>query len=101
MQYRYLYKLAYNCLLDLSSDEGIYASARREVFGCVFGRDSAITIIKILKFLGRNIKEAEVDKAKLLDVCRRGIAALADLQGKEFNIESGEEPGKFIHEFRK
>ena len=101
MQYRDLYKLAYKCLLDLYGGEGIYASARSEVFGCVFGRDSAITIVKILKFLGRNIEDVEVDRQKLLDICRLGITALVDLQGREVNIESGEEPGKFIHEFRK
>ncbi len=34
-------------------------------------------------------------------ICRRSLLKLASLQGKEVNIESGEEPGKFIHEYRK
>lgn len=101
MQYRHLYKLAYNCLLDLSAEEGIYASARFEAFGCVFGRDSAVTIIKIIRFLERDIKVPEVDRPRLLEACRHGITALISLQGRQTNVESGEEPGKFIHEFRK
>ncbi len=91
----YLYDLAHNSLLELSTEEGINASAKSEAYGCIFGRDSAISILKILRSHGQK------PSLKLLEVCRRGLLTLSKLQGKEFNIESGEEPGKFIHEFRK
>lgn len=90
-----LHKLAYQSLLDLSAEEGIYASAREEAFGCVFGRDSAITILKILKAHSRK------PLPYLLETSRKALLNLALFQGKEFNLESGEQPGKFIHEFRK
>lgn len=90
-----LHQLAYNSLLNLESEEGIHASGREEVYNCVFGRDSAITILKILK------AHRKKPNLKLLEVSQKTLQTLVDLQGKEFNIESGEQPGKFIHEFRK
>ncbi len=90
-----LRKIAYNTLLDLATDEGINASGKDEIYGCIFGRDSAITILKILR-----ANKSKKDH-KLLEICRRGLLTLVSLQGKEFNIESGEAPGKFVHEFRK
>lgn len=90
-----LYRLAYNCLLDLSTEEGINASGKEEVFGCIFGRDSAITILKILK------AHSKKPSLQLLKICHQALIGLVALQGKEFNLESGEEQGKFIHEFRK
>lgn len=38
---------------------------------------------------------------KLFDISKKGLKALVSCQGQEFNIESGEQPGKFIHELRK
>lgn len=90
-----LRKLAYQSLLDLSTDDGINASGRDEIYGCIFGRDSALTILKILR--AHSLKPS----LELLEISRRSLLRLTTLQGKEFNIESGEEPGKFIHEFRK
>lgn len=91
----------YHSLLDLATDEGINASGKDEVFGCIFGRDSAITILKILKVL-KNEKSASLyDVLKLQNIARTGLLTLVSLQGKETNIESGEQPGKFIHEYRK
>ncbi|MDO8498987.1 MAG: amylo-alpha-1,6-glucosidase [bacterium] len=90
-----LYQLAYQSILNLSTEEGIYASAREEAFGCVFGRDSAITILKILRAHSRK------PLPYLLETCHKALLNLILLQGKEFNLESGEQPGKFIHEFRK
>lgn len=89
-----LTSISYNCLLDLATPDGINASGQEDRFGCIFGRDTAITILKILRYLERNPDRA------LLDICRRSLATLAALQGKETNLESGEEPGKFIHEYR-
>ena len=95
MDLKLLREQSYQTLLDLSSKEGIYASSRNEAYGCLFGRDSAITILKILRIYQR------WPETKLLEISRKGLQALLGTQGREFNIESGEEPGKFIHEFRK
>lgn len=91
----------YNSLRSLIADEGIYASGKEEVYGCIFGRDSAITILKILKAVSNRSKTFDIDELELLTACRRTLLTLADLQGKSFNPNSGEEPGKFVHEFRK
>lgn len=86
---------AYRCLFDLASEEGIYASGKKEVFGCLFGRDSAITILKLLRICRRK------PDPRLLNLCKKTLHTHLGLQGQTVNIESGEEPGKFIHEFRK
>lgn len=94
MDSQQLYNLAYNSLLSLACEEGITASGRNEVYGCIFGRDSAITVLGILK------AHEKRPALPLLEVARRSLLYLSKLQGTEVNIESGEEPGKFIHEFR-
>jgi glycogen debranching enzyme len=86
--------LAHQCLLDLSTPDGIYASGREDVYGCVFGRDSALTILKIIK------AHTTHPSLELLEATRGALINLTRLQGKEFNMESGEEPGKFVHEYR-
>lgn len=93
-------KLAYECLLDLATEEGINASGRDEIYGCIFGRDSAITVLKILNFL-QNDTSSDIDRNRLISICKTVLLTLIDLQGTTFNKESGEEPGKFIHEYRK
>lgn len=93
--FKNLYQLAYQSLLDLAHEEGINASGKDEVFGCIFGRDSAVTILKILKTQKRQPSES------LLQISKKALLNLITLQGKEVNLESGEEPGKFIHEFRR
>lgn len=90
-----LLELMQKTVKDLSTDEGILASGRNEVFGCIFGRDTAITILKLLKVYERQ-RDSET-----LAICRRSLLTLASLQGSQANLESGEEPGKFIHEFRR
>lgn len=85
----------YQSLLGLATEDGINASGKDEIYGCIFGRDSALTILKILKV------QKKLPSDELMQVCRRALLTLCTLQGKEVNIESGEEPGKFIHEFRK
>ncbi len=85
----------YRCLIELATEDGINASGRDEAFGCIFGRDSAITIIKILR--AHSLKPS----LPLLEISKRALLKLATLQGTQFNIDSGEQPGKFIHEFRK
>lgn len=90
-----LKKLMHASLAELVSDEGINASSKEEIYGCIFGRDSAITIIKILNFLKRE------DNEFLLTSCKKTLYTLVSLQGKRKNPRTGEEPGKFIHEFRR
>ena len=90
----------HNSLLSLVADEGIYASGKEDVYGCIFGRDSSITVLKILKSCSNNSRTFDVNKLKLLKAARQTLLTLASLQGKNFNPDSGEEPGKFIHEYR-
>ncbi len=90
----------YQSLLDLSTEEGINASGKEEIYGCIFGRDSALTILKILKVCNKADFPVE-KKEELSAICKRALLTLISLQGKESNLESGEEPGKFVHEFRK
>ena len=95
-----LRQLVFKSLLEMATEYGINASGRNEVYGCIFGRDSAITILKILK-ASRNKKEfTNEERETLRAICRRALLTLVSLQGKEVNIESGEEPGKCIHEYR-
>ncbi|MCL4416150.1 MAG: hypothetical protein M1365_05550, partial [Actinobacteria bacterium] len=88
-------------LMNLSTNEGINASGKDESFGCIFGRDSAITILKILKAYSNKSSYTVTEMSNLMAVCRRALLTLVELQGKRKNRESGEEPGKFIHEYRK
>lgn len=95
-----LRKTIYETILDLATDLGINASGRDDIYGCIFGRDSAITILKILRVCSNRSLSSEIEINKLLEICKKGLNTLITLQGKETNIESGEEPGKFIHEYR-
>lgn len=100
MSPHYFRQRMYTTLLDLATTDGINASGKEDVYGCIFGRDSAITILKILKACSRGSVQIEEEK-NLLAISRRALITLCQLQGKETNVESGEEPGKFIHEYRK
>jgi glycogen debranching enzyme len=79
---------------ELETDTGILASSKSEIYGCIFGRDSLITSLALLKAGEKN------NDSRYLPLVRKVLANLALLQGKEVNIESGEEPGKMIHEYR-
>ncbi len=92
--------LTYRSLLDLATDKGINASGKDEIYGCIFGRDTAITVLKILNACSRNQYYSGVQYEMLQSICRRALLTLTELQGKEFNSESGEEPGKYAHEYR-
>lgn len=94
-------KTIYESLLDLTTDEGITASARNEAYGCIFGRDSSVTILKLLNILKRSEASSLYDSIYLQKIIKANLLTLVELQGKESNIESGEQPGKFIHEYRK
>lgn len=90
-----LYQLAHNSLVNLATEEGINASGKDDVFGCIFGRDTALTVLKILRAHKKQQSPA------LLEISKRALLTLVKLQGVQSNIESGEQPGKFIHEFRR
>lgn len=100
MDHNALRECIYKSLLSLFAQDGIYASSKKEVYGCIFGRDSAITILKILKVCANKSDHPILERDVLRQACKRSLLTLVSLQGKEKNIESGEEPGKFIHEYR-
>ena len=89
-----LWNLGFETIKDLETEKGILASGKDELFGCIFGRDSLITALKLLRIYEKN------EDIYFLHLVKKILQNLADLQGKEVNIESGEEPGKCIHEFR-
>ena len=79
---------------NLETDQGILASGKNELFGALFGRDSLITSLKLLKVY------QQTQTGDLLEIVKKVLVSLCELQGGQVNIESGEEPGKCIHEFR-
>ena len=91
----------YQIIVELATEDGINASGKGDVYGCIFGRDSAISILKILKAISNANAASSVDTENLLKIVRRSLITLTDLQGTQTHIESGEQPGKFIHEYRK
>ena len=94
IQHQGFFKLGMDSIRSLEDENGILASSREEMFGCVFGRDSAITGLKLLR-----VYERTQDRY-LTGLVRKILTSLSRLQGTSFNIESGEEPGKCIHEYR-
>src|SRR6185437_15082746 len=94
MSKEHLWDIGYSALRELETEQGILASGKEEIFGCIFGRDSLITTLEMLRAYERT------GDAYLLALAHKVLTNLIALQGKEVNIESGEEPGKCIHEFR-
>jgi glycogen debranching enzyme len=101
MDQKLLTNQIHQILLELATEDGINASGKGDVYGCIFGRDSAITILKILKATQNPQAIKNFDTSALHAICKRALINLVNLQGTQTNIESGEEPGKFIHEYRK
>ncbi len=87
--------LGLETIRELETQKGILAFSRQEIYGCIFGRDSLITALQLLQAYkgSRNAYFFQLAKKILLN--------LVSFQGKEVNVQSGEEPGKCIHEFRK
>lgn len=79
---------------ELETEKGILASGKEEIYGCIFGRDSLITSLKLLKTYQKT------GDTYYLSLVKKILLNLVELQGRETNIESGEEPGKIIHEYR-
>lgn len=89
-----LWQIGIRAIQELETDRGILASGRNELFGCIFGRDSLISSMLLLEAYERT------QDAYFITLVRKILINLAKLQGREVNVESGEEPGKMIHEFR-
>src|SRR6266481_6407163 len=89
-----LWRIGVQAIQELETERGILASGRTDLFGCIFGRDSLITALFLLEVYERT------QDAYFILLVRTILIHLAKLQGREVNIESGEEPGKMIHEFR-
>ena len=88
------WELGYATIHELETEQGILASGSEEIFGCVFGRDSLITSLQLLSTYERT------PDPYFLTLVKKILVNLLALQGTAVNIESGEEPGKCIHEFR-
>src|SRR3989338_10744102 len=95
MEKRALWDMGISTIRELETEEGILASSREEVFGYIFGRDSLITDLALLKVHKR------IGDPFFLHLVKKSLLNLAKLQGRVKNIESGEQPGKCIHEFRR
>jgi len=93
-EHEFLWNLGYSTITELEVESGILASGRDELYGCIFGRDSLVTALLLLRVYEKN------GDAYFLNLTKKILLNLALLQGREVNIESGEEPGKIIHEFR-
>jgi glycogen debranching enzyme len=89
-----LWDLGSSSIRELETPHGILASGKEEIYGCLFGRDSLITSLKLLDVY------ACTEDTYYLALVRKVLTNLAALQGNDVNIESGEEPGKIIHEYR-
>jgi glycogen debranching enzyme len=90
----YFWTLGVAAVKELETERGILASARHELFGAIFGRDSLITSLNLLRVY------QQTGQPEFLHIVRKVLTTLVELQGKDRNIESGEEPGKIIHEYR-
>ena len=94
MSEKELWDLGIQSIHALESERGILASGRDEAYGCIFGRDSLIVSLALLR------AHEKSRNPYFISLVRRILKNLGDLQGTEVNIESGEEPGKIIHEYR-
>lgn len=94
MEHDALWELGLKSIRELETSEGILASSRGEAYGCIFGRDSLITALELLKIYERTRDEY------FLRVSEKILRTLGNLQGRSHQIESGEQPGKIVHEFR-
>jgi glycogen debranching enzyme len=91
--------ICYRGLLELVTPDGFIASDASEAYGCLFGRDGAITSLKAMRTISR--RPPSIDSDILLSAVRQTLIRLMETQGRETNIESGEEPGKIVHEYRR
>ena len=100
---------AANDLAKVTSPEnGHLGSALEEDFGCLFGRDGAISTILDV-YLLKNFNVIQISRPEsdtssleyeLLQHSKNTIRTLARSQGKFFDPWRDEEPGKIVHELR-
>lgn len=95
-----LLELTCQSILDLTPEGIILASSKKEVYGCLFGRDAAITDLKLLNLCTKRARFPGLPCSKIMDISAKTLMKLISLQGEKINIASGEEPGKFLHEYR-
>jgi len=88
------WSMGMDAIKSLETEQGILASSKNEAYGCIFGRDSLIAALKLLRADKKNQTKF------FFPLVRKILINLCQLQGHEINIESGEQPGKIIHEFR-
>jgi glycogen debranching enzyme len=93
-QIQTMYQMCESTIEVLTENGVILASSKEEIYGCVFGRDTAITVLFLLEVYKKTKDN------KYLELCLTSLKNLFFLQGTDLNIESGEEPGKIIHEYR-
>jgi glycogen debranching enzyme len=89
-----LHELSYETILKLETLHGINASSEEGRYATFFGRDSMITGLKLLRIYNKKPDDA------FLRIIKNTIQTAVRLQGKTMNPNSGEEPGKIIHEYR-
>jgi glycogen debranching enzyme len=89
-----LWNLGFEIISELETENGILAAGREELYGCVFGRDSLITDHHLLNIYLHKKNPRD------LALVKKSLQGLLLLQGREENFQSGEQPGKCIHEFR-
>lgn len=89
-----LWELGLKSIQELETSEGVLASSRGEAYGCIFGRDSLITALALLGVYERTRDEY------FLRLTEKILRTLSSLQGRSHEPQSGEEPGKIVHEFR-
>jgi len=91
-----LRELGLRSIRELESEQGIFASGRDEAYGCIFGRDSLIVVLELM----RAYTHGNEKNPYYLELCEKILRSLSNLQGRHDMVESGEEPGKIIHEYR-
>lgn len=94
MTRKVFWELGLKTIQELENEKGIFASAKEELYGCIFGRDSLITALKLIRTYSKG------GDRYFLILVDKILSNLVQLQGQHENIESGEQPGKCIHEFR-
>ncbi len=86
--------LGRDALASLMTEEGVRASSADEVYGAIFGRDSLIAAYFLLETYERENSQAYLDWVHTI------LVRLVAEQGVHSVPQSGEEPGKCIHEWR-
>lgn len=95
-----LFDIAQRSFHEITPEGVINASGKEEIFGCLFGRDSAETINALLDTLELNPQSLPIDREIILTTCKKTLLELINHQGKTTNPNSNEQPGKFPHEVR-